>query len=248
MTISAPLARTLRYDLFSGYTNFYSSFDHNALPCFSDNTVFNKLLKIDISRNNEFFFPVIGFPYIRNLLSSNSIKEQYYALYVTKHINKKTGDGIFNSINTHSVQFGLYGVHTGNQDIYYGGNGLIFNEDWNPLMICGFAVKIINNSIIKIIRPICYVSPEVFDRKDPISKVIISKVIPYLSKNGIYEPHGFIHRDNFTWHYEACNNVHIIIRNLNELLVTPYVPDATEDLHSSMWEFLNEHKQELSTV
>lgn len=72
---------------------------------------------------------------------------------------------------------------------YYGSRGIILDDNHLPLMICGFEVQLFPITRVpcyKFIRPICLISSRVFEREDMVSKVIVKKVMPYLSGKKMY--------------------------------------------------------------
>lgn len=71
-------------------------------------------------------------------------------------------------------------IDTGKGYGYYGTKGLILDDHYKPLLICGYKVIKVEG-IYKPVKPICMVSPDVFNREDMISKCIVKKIIPYYS-------------------------------------------------------------------
>lgn len=65
---------------------------------------------------------------------------------------------------------------------YYGGRGIILTENYEPLMICGFEVRIgVGDSVYgyNYVDAICHISPEVFTNTDMMSKFIVKHLIPF---------------------------------------------------------------------
>lgn len=69
---------------------------------------------------------------------------------------------------------------------YYGGNGIITDENYTPLVAMGFEIKIVHteaSETYKHLGAVCYINPSVFISKDPVSKGIVTRLIPYLTQH-----------------------------------------------------------------
>lgn len=98
---------------------------------------------------------------------------------------KKTSDSVINSLFNRVYARGFSYIDTTKGYGYYGSNGIILDDRYHPLLICGYETEITSDSY-NYIQPVCLVSPEVFGREDMISKCIVKKIIPYYSKAEVY--------------------------------------------------------------
>ena len=97
---------------------------------------------------------------------------------------------------------------------------------------------------IHIIKPVCYISPVVFENNDLLSKAIIKKVIPYLSTCGILAPTIF-RNYNVLYNYDSFWHVPISIKYINDYFICPVEPTIIESLDDSIWSFLRENVNDL---
>ena len=80
---------------------------------------------------------------------------------------------------------GMYiGVEDANGIRYYGSNGAIFNKDMVPIFFNTVECKIVNNTV-SYEKINSYIHPSVLYSDNPLEKLIITKVIPYILQNGI---------------------------------------------------------------
>lgn len=219
---------------------------------YEDNTVFSRFFEVVLPYDGECFIPILGLSdtlrYIRSLPDSvnptQSVKLSY-PLYVGKSETKRTADSIIQSINNCESNLRLTNIETSKGLNYYGGQGLIFNEHWVPFMLCGFIMNIDSTSrTIHIIKPVCYISPVVFESNDLLSKAIIKKVIPYLSIHGISVPTIF-RTYNVLYNYNSFWHVPISIKYINDYFICPVKPTIIENLDDSIWSFLRENVNDL---
>lgn len=251
MTLPYSLEEALSTGLFSR-RGFYVP-QRRELPNYENHGVYHRFLEIVAEPTEEFFIPAMGIEttmnfIIEHLHDTEPIRVSY-PLYVRGYEERKTANAILQAIAKCSGESRLEEIRTSKGLDYYGGSGLIFDEDWNPLMICGFMARIIDRDRLKIEKPICYVSPEVFQNSDLISKAIVKKVIPYLSNNplSIRVPSMFDQSGTVMYDQEDFTHVEVIIRHLNNLFVVPENPlrlgSAPSD--DSIWQFLSDNINEL---
>lgn len=253
MTLSYSLVNTLRGEIFSEDTNRYYA-GTTLYPRYCDNTIFTRFLEVVLPYSGECFIPVLGMARTIRLISSwlNSGTQEHpikvsYPLYVGRADTKRTSDSIIQAINRCPSESRLVNVQTSKGLNYYGGQGLIFDEHWNPLMLCGFIVDINRSSrYVKIVKPVCYISPVVFDNNDILSKAIIKKVIPYISIHGISVPSFIRSNPNFiTYVSSSYDHVPVSVEYIDKYFVTPEKPSAIEGLNDSIWDFLANNANEL---
>lgn len=256
---SYALESSLRNDTFAeGNDNWYQP--ASIAVNYQNNTVFSKFFEVTVPYNGECFIPILG---LSNTLSciqdwfASVAPAQFtkfsYPLYVGGEETRKTADSIIQSINRCSRGRRLAHIKTCKGLDYYGGQGLIFDELWNPFMVCGFIINVDGiNRTMSVVRPVCYVSPTVFVNGDILSKAIIKKVIPYISLHGISAPYrGRIPFDNTN----EFRNVSVTIAPIKGFIVSPTKPgtiksldrepDTIENLDNSIWEFLRKNISDL---
>ncbi len=256
---SYALESSLRNNTFAeGEDNWYQP--ASTAVNYQNNTVFSKFFEVIIPYNGECFIPVLG---LSNTLSciqdwfASVAPAQFtkfsYPLYIGGEETRKTADSIIQSINRCSRGRRLTHIKTCKGLDYYGGQGLIFDELWNPFMVCGFIINVDGiNKTISAVRPVCYVSPTVFVNGDILSKAIIKKVIPYISLHGISAPYrGRIPFNNTN----EFRNVPVTIAPIKGFIVSPTKPgtiksldrepDTIENLDNSIWEFLRNNISDL---
>lgn len=256
---SYALESSLRNNTFAeGEDNWYQP--ASIAVNHQNNTVFSKFFEVTVPYNGECFIPILG---LSNTLSciqdwfASVAPAQFtkfsYPLYVGGEETRKTADSIIQSINRCSRGRRLAHIKTCKGLDYYGGQGLIFDELWNPFMVCGFIINVDGiNRTMSVVRPVCYVSPTVFVNGDILSKAIIKKVIPYISLHGISVPYrGRIPFNNTN----EFRNVSVTIAPIKGFIVSPTKPgtiksldrepDTIENLDNSIWEFLRKNISDL---
>ena len=255
--ISYALESSLRNNTFAEGENKYQP--ASIAVNYQNNTVFSKFFEVIIPYNGECFIPVLGLSEtlsnIQDWLDSidpAQFMKFSYPLYVGGEETRKTADSIIQSINRCSRNRRLAHIKTCKGLDYYGGQGLIFDELWNPLMVCGFIINVNGiNKTISIVRPVCYVSPTIFVNGDILSKAIIKKVIPYISLHGISVPY----RDRIPSNTNEFRNVTVTITPIKGFIVSPTKPgtiksldkkpDTIENLDDSRGEFLRKNISDL---
>ena len=248
MTISYTLQNSLRNETF---TEEGSRWYNNAsiAPNYQNNAVFSRFLEIVIPYDGECFIPVLGLSNTINYIQqwfdrahpTQPVKFSY-PLYVGGSETKRTADSIIQSINRCPSNLRLSNIKTSKGLDYYGGQGLIFDEHWNPLMLCGFIVNIDRiNKHITVVRPVCYISPVVFESNDILSKAIVKKVIPYISMQGVSVPSILRTSSYLTVNSTRFGNVPVTIESINNYFISPASPTIIEGLDDSIWDFLSEN-------
>lgn len=243
MTLSYALEESIRNTLFKegGIRDYRVNVD---LPHYEDNSIYSRFFEIIVPCEGTCFIPVLGMWDTLHLISCRFEQESpqpikiSYPLYVGAIDTKRTADSIIQSINRCPAKARLYNIKTSKGLDYYGGQGLIFDENWAPLMICGFIIDIDKEGRrISIKHPICYVSPFVFENNDLLSKAIIKKIIPFISSKGILIPEVII--NNVHYRSNDFCNIPVTIKPLGEYFHTPLFLNNKEDVSDSIWEFLS---------
>lgn len=252
MTISYALENSLRSETFAeGGDRWYSH--ASVAPNYENNAVFSKFLEVVLPYDGECFIPVLGLSntisYIQQWFDSVHPTQPVklsYPLYVGGSETRRTADPIIQSINRCPSNLRLTNIKTSKGLDYYGGQGLIFDEHWTPLMLCGFIINIDRiNRHITVERPVCYISPIVFESNDILSKAIVKKVIPYMSMQGVSVPSIFRGSSYLTFDSNRFRNVPVTIEFINDYFTSPASPTVIEGLDDSIWDFLLENVNDL---
>ena len=245
MTLSYSLEESIRDTLFKegGTRDYRVNVD---LPHYEDNSIYSRFFEIIVPCEGTCFIPVLGMEATLHLIRCRFEQESpqpikiSYPLYVGAIDTKRTADSIIQSINRCPARARLCNIKTSKGLDYYGGQGLIFDENWAPLMICGFIIDIGKEGrTIFIKHPICYVSPSVFENNDLLSKAIIKKIIPFISSRGISIPRVRISSSNVYYGSSDFCNIPVTIKPLGEYFRTPLFLNNKEDVSDSIWEFLS---------
>lgn len=158
---------------------------------------------------------------------------------------KKTSDSIINTLFKGENIFGrghnFNCVDTGKGYKYYGGKGLILDDDYIPLLICGYEVELIGSldGGYKYHYPVCLINPDVFEKEDMVSKAIVRKVLPYYSSNEF----GLMRDSNGV---EAnVNKVKVIITPEIKDFIQNVTPPLDIDINDSIYDLLNANLNEI---
>lgn len=252
MTLTWALESSLRDMTFAeSGERWYPQVNHK--PHYETNNVFPKFLEVIIPFDGECFIPVLGFEKTINLIQSwfgsvgpTSPMKLSYPLYVGGCDTKRTADSIIQAINKCPASLRLTNIKTSKGLDYYGGSGLILDERWSPMMLCGYIVNIDRlNRNIKVVRPVCYVSPTILESNDIISKALVKKVIPFLSTSNISVPSGLRNMSYLTFNSETFGRIPVTINYLDRYFVTPRLPRNLENLDEDIWTFLNGNMTDL---
>lgn len=129
-------------------------------------------------------------------------------------------------------------------EVYYGGKGLIFDDRYNPLIMCALkARKQVQESgtfRMAYFKPVIYVNPIVFTEPDRlINKGIIKKIIPYYTGRGILFPntrYSLFCIDS--GNNQDSRKAMVIIDNPNKFFIKPTIPKpqscTTESLNECL--------------
>lgn len=129
-------------------------------------------------------------------------------------------------------------------EVYYGGRGLIFDDKYNPLIMCTLKARkqVQEDGTFRMayFKPVIYVNPIVFTEPDKlINKGIIKKIIPYYTGGGILFPSAM----NRLFCIDSENNQEsrkamVIIDNPNRFFIKPTMPKpqscTTESLNECL--------------
>lgn len=237
-------------------------YNRETLECitFDDNNIFNKSLVVDIV-GDDIEIPSIIRTYYEPLINSastyntfNDIKTKRVVLPLYTNCIpkcKRTFNGIIGEFFcnvTHNQR--LLKIITGKGEVYYGGFGLILDEEFNPLLMCGLkARKIVtkNNEGIETTsmqyyRAFCRISPIVFtDPTKLINKGIIKKLIPLYTSINILFPSDSCGISN----NPESNKVEIIVDDFSKLFITPIAPTPSKCINDVLNKCLNDNIEDI---
>ena len=196
------------------------------------NNVFSRSLIIDVS-NNEVEIPVIAKSHFEDIiLSKINFPEtsQFNKIILPLYNNSSDAElKTFDSIMKHvfaTVPYSsrLQKVTTCKGEVYYIGRGLIFDENYTPLLLCSLLARRYDgydNKGMAYYRPVCHINPKVFSEPDKlINKGIIKKLIPCYTNNDInYWTTDYKFKENF-----ESEKVKVIIDNFDRFFIKPVKP------------------------
>lgn len=160
------------------------------------NNIFNRFVKCDMG-GIDVEIPVFMRAYAESCINrmigkpyTDSVRELVAPMINRAYISKRSADSIIKSISNGSIAYGLVSVITNKELVYHGYNGVIFDSDFNPLLLAtlvGHYNLTTRNTVQGITYTECrvYVHPKVvMDGTDIMHKAIMKKVIPYFLAEG----------------------------------------------------------------
>lgn len=235
------------YDLIIPFRDIRSQFTPiQLIPSitFDRNNVFNRSLIVDIM-GDDIEVPTIARRHYESIISDNlytnnlhNVEKVVLPLYVNSQPkNLRTFNSIMRSFFC-STTFAerLLKVVTSRGEVYYGGCGLILDEYFSPLLMCGLKAKkamISNTPSMRYYRAVCHISPKVFSEPNKlINKGIIKKLIPLYTSVDVDFPHYHI-ASNFD-----NRKVEIIVDDFSRFFITPIAPTSSMDINDALNECL----------
>lgn len=216
-----------------------------------NNNVFNRYLITKVN-GDEIEVPMIAREHIEQIISDNmspfsgtlSVHTIILPLYENSMPQeRRTFDSFIRQFFTTTDYVRRLQKITSNKgEVYYGGRGLIFDDRYNPLMVCTLkARKVQVDGTFKVayFRPIVYINPIVFTESDKlINKGIIKKIIPYYTGRGIIFPDSRYDTFYSDLANEENKKAVVIIDNPDRFFVKPTVPKpqscTTESLNECL--------------
>ena len=208
------------------------------------NNVFRRSLIIEV--NDEIEIPVIAREHFENLV----LEKINYPLAVgTKRIilplydnapsqERRTFDSIIMQMfNNVRFDMRLQKITTSKDEVYYGGKGIIFDENYTPLLLCTLAARKVHteeggNSMVYY-RPVCHVSPKVFLESDKlINKGIIKKLIPFYTSEEVRFP------DCMFGVNPESKKVKVVVDNFDKFFIEPIKPTPSATTNDALNECL----------
>lgn len=195
------------------------------------NNVFSRSIIVDLNKD-EIELPVIAIGHFEeaagsSIIPSFSVEKVILPLYNnTYDQSRRTFDTIMAQFfaNT-SYENRLLKIITNKGEVYYGGKGIIFDGNYNPLLLCTLKAKRVvteKEKYTAYYRPVCYVSPRVFEEPNTIvNKGIIKKLIPFYTSHNMDFPLGLF-RDK-----AEDKKVQVVIDNFDRFFVKPVKPSPS---------------------
>lgn len=222
------------------------------------NNVFSKSLVID-STGDDIEIPSIARAHyesiIRDSLTYSNVEKTILSLYTNCSSQSRR---TFNSIMREffclvSFNQRLLKVTTSKGETYYGGCGLILDEGFNPLLMCGLkARKRITEDdgcigvSIQYYRAICRVSPAVFAEPNKlINKGIIKNLIPlYTTMDIDFSIASPIASPNISNNPDS-RKVEVIIDDFSKFFITPIAPTPSKCSNDALNKCLNDNIEDI---
>lgn len=197
------------------------------------NNVYRLNLVVDI-KEDEIEVPVVAREHFESIISSkllgnySNVEKLILSLYDNSSSQaRRTFDSILRQIfcSTNYAKR-LQKIVTNKGEIYYGGKGIILDENFNPLLMCTLLSKVIDYEEVGkrslYYRPVCYVHPKVFEEPTKLmNKGIITKLIPFYSNTEIDSPRYY--SSVFIDGYED-KKVKVVIDSFDKFFVRPVKP------------------------
>lgn len=199
-----------------GYSIPQVSLEEGAFPAF---------LEVDIS-GNKFEVPTPLVPYVTSAKRAGYTKLVYNLVNGADGIgrrtfHKKTINTILRQFNDagSSSNMRLAHVITSKSLHYYGCRGMIFNGNYEPLMLSTLEVEYdaVHNTV-NLSHPKCRLSYKVFEGvSNIVEKTIIKQAIPYYANEAI----DIYYKSE---HFGNRVPVEIVIGHMDSMIVKPMVP------------------------
>ena len=215
--ISEALAECLRLNSFN--PNHGTKLAYREYNSLSRNTALIKAMIVNMNPNGVSFIPTALFKRVyevREEIPRETSTSIMCPLVVSSSDGKRAPDTILRRLFSIDDSYGLIRVITAKGTDYIGGTGLIFDQNWNPLMMTGMEIYHFFNE--PVLYPVLYVSPEVFSREDSISRAIVKKLIPWYGSNFVYS--------SIFENYNTCcsKTICIKIEDFSHMFIKPRPP------------------------
>ena len=212
--------------------------------CLEKHDILNGYICTDMNHTGSFEVPMAMLPYLETILAQPKIKWKQIAmpLYYDDTVIKNTSYAILKYFfRDTSVGGGrLSKVTTGKGEVYYGGNGMIFDQHMKPLVL--YTVTVTGMTPITVPHRLTRrkttisalnvrVSPQVLLKDDMLKKNIISKVIPSLVSMSFANIRGVVLDKPIT--------PKVIIEDLSEWIKRPAKVGSSQTFKEDMQEFLS---------
>ena len=212
--------------------------------CLEKHDILNGYICTDMNHTGSFEVPMAMLPYLETILAQPKIKWEQIAmpLYYDDTVIKNTSYAILKYFfRDTSVGGGrLSKVTTVKGEVYYGGNGMIFDQHMEPLVlytvtVTGMTPITVPHRLTRMKTTISAlnvrVSPQVLLKDDMLKKNIISKVIPSLVSMSFANVRGVVLDKPIT--------PKVIIEDLSEWIKRPAKVGSPQTFKEDMQEFLS---------
>ena len=257
MEFSARFIREMTRPFYDAQPLRFNSRDTSNPITLDSNNMFSKSLVVDTTGDN-IEIPSIARTYYENIIRDNLIHSNVRVeriilpLYTSGNSqSRRTFDGIMREFFCKPpLNQRVLKVTTNKGDTYYGGYGLILDEEFNPLLMCGLkARKVISEHgddaevvHIQYYRTICHVSPVVFTEPNKlINKGIIKKLIPLYTTMDTTFPNVSIGTSNSP----DSRKVEVIIDDFSKFFVSPIVPTPSKCSNDALNKCLNDNIEDI---
>ena len=231
----------------------------NSNLTFDNNNVFNRSLVIDITGDDIEIPSIARVLYeaviYRNLPPNGTgdIGSVVLPLYINSYTQtKRTFNGIMREFFCR-VPYSkrLLTIITSKGEVYHGGHGLILDENFNPLLMCGLkARKLVvkdteneENVYMQYYRAICHVNPIVFAEPNKlINKGIIKKLIPLYTSTDTAFPISLSAKFSIA---PESRKVEVIIDDFSKFFITPTVPVPNKCNNEALNKCLNDNIEDI---
>ena len=212
--------------------------------CLEKHDILNGYICTDVNHTGSFEVPMAMLPYLETILAQPKIKWKQIAmpLYYEGTAIKNTSDAIirwfFRETPVDSKR--LSKVTTGKGEVYYGGNGMIFDQHMKPLVlytatVTGMTPITVPHRPVRMKATISAlnvrVSPKVFLKDDMLKKSIISKAIPSLVSKSFTSIRGVM--------FSKPTTPKVIIEDLSEWIKRPAKVGSPQTFKEDMQKFLS---------
>ena len=212
--------------------------------CLEKHDILNGYICTDMNHTGSFEVPMAMLPYLETILAQPKIKWEQIAmpLYYDDTVIKNTSYAILKHFFRDTPVGGgrLSKVTTGKGEVYYGGNGMIFDQHMKPLVlytvtVTGMTPITVPHRLTRMKTTISAlnvrVSPQVLLKDDMLKKNIISKVIPSLVSMSFANIRGVVLDKPIT--------PKVIIEDLSEWIKRPAKVGSPQTFKEDMQEFLS---------
>lgn len=212
--------------------------------CLEKHDILNGYICTDVNHTGSFEVPMAMLPYLETILAQPKVEWEQIAmpLYYDNTVVRSTSYAIIKCFFKETPVYGarLSKVMTGKGEIYYGGNGMIFDQYMKPLVlytatVTGMTPVTIPYRPTKMKATISAlnvrVSPQVLLKDDMLKKSIISKAIPSLvSKSFIFMRGAALGKPT---------TPKVIIEDLSEWIKRPAKVGSPQTFKEDMQKFLS---------
>lgn len=213
--------------------------------CLEEHDILNGYICTDVNHTGSFEVPMAMLPYLETVLVQPKIKWKQIAMplyYDRNTVTKNTSDAIIRCffLETPAGNERLSKVTTKKGEVYYGGNGMIFDQHMEPLVlytatVTGMTPVILARRPMRVKAIISAfnvrVSPQVLLKDSTLKKSIISKAIPSLVSSRFASMRGVASGKPIT--------PKIVIEDLSEWIKKPAKVGSPQTFQEDMRKFLS---------